>query len=607
MQLRKSKVSMAVAATLGMACLAPAASFGVTKYSVNTQNGAIPPGFGTLNASSRGDTLLFPFYTVANSAISNFSLTNTSDTQVVVAKVRFREQMHSVDVLDMHVILSPHDKFDFWLQDDGPNGRPMMHWDDNSCVVGPPSGAKSVEFNEAWQPFVTTDAQMRVGHMEVLGVVDLHDTILKPFAIHANGVPNDCGTLAQIIKSPASVAKLNTDDTTPPVIVDHALVSGGYGKLHSVDNVLVGRYIITIPGQGMEAGGDAIAIRDTNMADPILEGAPLPFGKWYATAQSSAPCSDNCRGFNLYAWDQSEWAHPHLGEMQNLAGFQRALGAIGVTGDWSNNPANRVNADWVVSFPSKYAYMDYVNGQWVMLYHPTGQDWLVPFFGSLGLLNWQTSSDGVWPWNSDLKAVFSVFGTEENSTGGVSPGDPIISIPNEMNVIGLHNETVSPDPMPSIIQVNGGDELSRQTVAFKLPNANRGWARMALRWPTQQVIDFDPLLDPIDPITGLVIPTPGSVCTGGAAGLIYADINPKDGVCDDLYHTSTGATDPTRPYVIGDVLDTKPDAVNCNWSADLCTPPFDAVTGIIFTTRATSDPTQNDASLTDLQKYGLIP
>lgn len=649
MKLRKSKVSMAVAATLGLACLAPSASFGSQeKYSVDT-------AAGTLATDSRGDTLLYPFYTVANGAVTNFSLTNTSATQVVVAVIRFREQLHSVDVFDMHVILSPRDKFDFWVADDGQNGRPVVHWDDNSCVVGPESGARSAEFREAWQPFVETDAQMRVGHMEVLGVVDISQTALGNYGVHQSGVPRNCRALASVFSSPARVSVLNENCSFEPgtltdgdvmrvdngTCITYPIVGGflaptpapgrsGYGYLRDVDNVLMGRYIVTIPGQGMEAGGDAIAIRDTNMANPENTGQGTA-RRWHATAHSPARCDSlnpsNCRTTDLYSWDTQEWSHPHLGEMFFLDGFQRALGAQVVAGDWSNNPGNRVNVDWVLSFPSKYAYLDYVQGaltifqivdgqvlitqaeldKWVLLNHPKAQDYRNDAW---------PNSDGVWTratsaangyapgftYNTNIGSIFSVYGTEENSTGGVSPGDPPLAIPNETNVFTLLNTAISEEPLPSVIQVNGGDELSRRIVPFNLTNTPRGWARMNLYWPGARAIDYD--------LNGI----PGITCTGLGNNQFGIDNDDAGNQCEDLYFTGngtpvgqfvSGTTIPgtMRPYRNGDSLDIIPDAVNCNWSPEYCTPPSDAVTGLIFTTRATSDPTQNDATLTELQKF----
>jgi hypothetical protein len=101
MKLRKSRLSLAVGVVLGAAAMIPATSFG---WSVNTDT-------GNLQSASGGDTLLFPIYTTVFPATTSFSVTNTSGTQTIAAKIRFREQEHSMDVLDFIVVLSPYDKF----------------------------------------------------------------------------------------------------------------------------------------------------------------------------------------------------------------------------------------------------------------------------------------------------------------------------------------------------------------------------------------------------------------------------------------------------------------------------------------------------------------
>ena len=129
MKLRKSRLTLAVGAMLGAAALMPAASFG---WSVDTIN-------GILSTNSGGDTLLFPIYTTVGTNATSFSTTNTGP-QTIVAKIRFREQERSMDVLDFIVIYSPYDKFDFYVSQGEGQERPIMAWEDSSCVVGPGAG-----------------------------------------------------------------------------------------------------------------------------------------------------------------------------------------------------------------------------------------------------------------------------------------------------------------------------------------------------------------------------------------------------------------------------------------------------------------------------------
>ena len=246
------------------------------------------------------------------------------------------------------------------------NPRPLMSWNDNSCVIGPiqpaPGTTGSVMFQSS--PFVPTNEQMSVGHLEVLGMADVSQVCVNPStgawasnsaqslggcapgtaslaaaATHVNGVPPNCALLGKVFVSAANVQSINA--------------GGGWTD---VDNVLVGRYAITIPNEGLEGQSDAIAIQNSDLtstaagATPTLVTSQSP---QLCTATAPANCTAN------YAWDTKNWDHPHLADMVNLASFQAALTTAAITGDWSNNPVNHVGVDWVLSFPDKYAYLDF--------------------------------------------------------------------------------------------------------------------------------------------------------------------------------------------------------------------------------------------------------
>jgi hypothetical protein len=477
MKIRKSQLSMAVSAALAAACLIPSVSLG---YSINTLAGA--PGTldtpGTLNTDSGGDVLLFPIYTTANGATTSFSVTNTSATQTVLTKVRFREQMHSMDALDFYVILSPSDKFDFTVSGGGANGRPVMSWKDNSCVVGPALGTadtlRSQEFPAAWTPYVAKDADLAVGHLEVLGLVALGTAQAAQAKHNTSGVPANCGALRTAFADPVAVQTLNKG-----------------GTFTDAGNVLVGRYVITVPNQGLEGGGDAIAIRDGNLARETVLGD----GSWHVTAQSGKLCADtaldsngngttapeemNCRTNSLYAWDTKEWDHPHLGEIESLAAFDDALAATKVAGDWSNNPVNSVGVDWVMSFPNKYVYLDYVSGAWVLLSHPK----------SIGAAA-DATVDGTWTTQDKadlcLSTKLNVYNTEElkaseQSVIEVSPGNlttTSLDFCNELNVFTLSTGTDT--VLDSVIQTTE----NRKVVTFPNLSVPRGWADLTIGWPT---------------------------------------------------------------------------------------------------------------------------
>jgi hypothetical protein len=119
---RKFKVTIMLkkrlSALLGTAALAAFASVPMqaSAFSVDVDN-------NTLRTDDSGDALVFPFYSTSTNlnttlnavtgARSSFSVTNTSETEAIAVKIRFREQMYSQEIFDFIVFLSPRDKFDF--------------------------------------------------------------------------------------------------------------------------------------------------------------------------------------------------------------------------------------------------------------------------------------------------------------------------------------------------------------------------------------------------------------------------------------------------------------------------------------------------------------
>lgn len=390
MNMKKSRVSIAISAVLSAACLAPATTYGVAIDVLNNR----------VADNDAGDALLFPFYTTTGSeagseATTSFSVTNTANATVAV-KIRFREQKVSYDALDFIAVLSPYDKFDFWVSP-GDNGRPVVTWDDTTCVVGPQPGATSAEFVDPTAYGLAntgvTAADLAVGHLEVLGMATLGDNAcvtssgmpstvepangrcaagdisLKAAATHSGSgaarEPANCQILMDFFSNQygnsVRAANLDTETGVTPFFQD-------------APNSLIGRYLVTIPGRGVEAGEKAISIQNSNLTaagDGVASPNPM-----YVTAQSADQCEQNAPGAEgnqfgncknaLYEWDTQEFAHPHLGDMRNLANLQGLMNAatgtptraLNLSGDWSVNPGNNVNVNWVVSFPNKYVYLD---------------------------------------------------------------------------------------------------------------------------------------------------------------------------------------------------------------------------------------------------------
>jgi len=474
MKVRRSRLSVAVGAVLSAAVLAPATALGVT-YDVSDSR---------VESDSGGDALLFPMYTTVNGATTSFSVTNRDDA-VAAIKIRFREQEHSMDVLDFIVVMSPEDKFDFWVSQ-GPNDeRPVMGWNDNSCVVGP--DGNSVTFPPPNTPFVTTNEQMQVGHLEVLGTRDLSETCYDPDASSASSrfyTSSSCDT-GDISVGDAAIHDETGEPANCDLLVD--LLSNPEDTYwinqcgsDDLENDLLGRYVITAGADGVEAGGDPLEIENTDLS---------------LYAQSNASCGEpddnqeDSAGYctSYYAWDAVAWDHPHLGNMFNLDGLQYTTSAEIVAGDWSNNPANAVGVDWVMTFFAKYAYLDYIaksecndSGSakaWCLLYEtPTNE-----------------GVDGIWTDESTLNTclvdnTLSVWDTEEAKATGnvnVSPGQrDTLDLCNEVNVFTLAAEEGAA-PRDSLIQTAD----RRAVIGFKNLDALRGWAELELPCNDNGLVD----------------------------------------------------------------------------------------------------------------------
>jgi hypothetical protein len=490
---------MAVASTVAAASLTPTLSWG---FSIDVSK--VAPN---LSSSSGGDTLIYPIYTTGDNggSTTSFSLTNTSPAEVVITKIRFREQLRSMDAMDFDIVLSPKDKFNFTVSK-APGQRPVMGWDgDTSCIVGPHAGATSYPFpitNATGQnnnSYVYDETALDAGHIEVLAMAALKpgDNIcydatagtvkyqetgcntgevnLATAATHVNGVPPDCADVRAVLISQDLTAQLN---------------AAGVGD---APNSLVGRYVITVPGKGIEGGGDAIAIQNSDL--------PL-------SAQSVDFCSASTNCVSSYNWDPREYDHPHLGDMPDgyLANFEAGMEAANVAGDWSNNPGNSVGVDWVMSFPTKYLYEDvtlppdltgatppegYPNFE-MLAETPHVQPKVLPAATATPLAD-------PWPWdlyNTQPQATFCLptdvvaFGTEEQSGTNqevVSPSPTAtLDFCNELNVLtfDINGQALE----PSYVATNDSNGDSRRTVvSFDVNSAKpvvNGWSALGLTWST---------------------------------------------------------------------------------------------------------------------------
>jgi hypothetical protein len=513
MTFRKSYLSLAVGATLAGAAAAPMPASAVSLV--------VDGAGGAFSADDSGDFLAYPFYTVANGTRTSFSLTNTSDHAIAV-KVRFREQQYSMDVWDTIVFLSPFDKWDFFVQqspDDPNTPQVVIPATEETCTMiepgGFPSKFRTSSFNGGSGVLNGPEnGRWTVGHAEVVGMV-----VLDGAEYSAGGAELDLGEMTKVknnvgdfgitgcsVLRDAFANNGNLNKVTFPGPASGSVL--GQGPFHDVPNVLIGRYLIDGgENSGVEAGDAAIPVKDL-----FLRGFPV--------AQSPAACAsarsrenpangnDNPRCSSAYAWDQAQWDHPHLGDMVNLGFYDLddLTEALALQGDWSNNAANMVGTDWIVSFWDKYVYLDFTNclfntdeKAWCDVTPPyrTGQPYELAALGFCGSLS---------PFNDDIGSVprstiscdeapaacldLAALGwdiDEQQAFTPVSPGNGL-EICNEVNVLSFANydpATDSFDLRPSLIQQqeDSGTPFARTVIAWNTLEDVRGWADLALKWP----------------------------------------------------------------------------------------------------------------------------
>jgi hypothetical protein len=517
------------------------------------------PGGQVVNIDG-GDTLIYPFYTTktqeGGAVGTNFSLSNTSD-QTVMVKLRFREQTVCRDVLDFIAVLSPYDDFSFTVMAGGDGGRPVLRWQDNSCLVVPDpvvdvpaaNGRAAIKHISFPATSGASAEEMAAGHLEIFGIAALGDAgsmavvdhksgtegINVRSCVNDRGVPNgrtDCSSPVGTNISLAAAARHNANGMPPncDIINKFVGVSSSVRAANTINvdrvkypnhlffgdapNSLMGRYLVTIDGEGIEAGADPVTIRNSDVTNEVWRDAGDVERSLvrYVTSQTSDPCFNadspnaatrNCRGSKGWDdplansngrltntdiaptnWAYRDWDQPDIGSMpttpaqgaqlqvNRLANLQTwtRYGADGVdsslSGPWSINPVNNVSVNWIISFPVKYVYFSGGNN---------GSNPRAPAGREVGL------PVGVaWPSYCPSSVVPRFWDREENEAFSfrVSPGGSILNFCNEVNVLNLHPDDVV--PLPSMIQTTKYLKAASFFFDSEVTEDVRGWAWMPL-------------------------------------------------------------------------------------------------------------------------------
>jgi len=488
-----------------------------------------------------GQVLIFPYYTVRGGWLTTISVTNTSATDIVAAKVRFHEAYNSRDVMDFNVILSPSDVWNAWVADSA-NG-PILYTIDRTCTTpqipvgaGQPfqglnSFGTASYTGTAWDGGPTTVDRMREGHVEVImmGTANVARVTALPAAnparglllgaIHnqANGTPPGCAALATAFQAPpvgnvatfVSATGLKTQFGYPD--------AGGVVPVlpNSTANPLKGAFTLVNAGLGWSAGSTPLTLANFWTSPTVGFGVANNLVSMMASTgvTAGAPPLGYTLSFNEPTLTAANTASALLNPFTGLLSAPTApngadavsvlINHTNVINDWSRrtDPAGwTTDTDWVVTFPTKHFYVDN---------HPANQysgratgrpnlppavaggpapnavfaEWFVRDLGGANpILNGQ-SCDAL---------VYDIYNREEQPpTGGIwSPGgDPQLCY--ETNVLTFDGSNILRSNAATLSSINGlPGEAGWLNLAFLNPTGIPATAGGALVPPARPAIGF---------------------------------------------------------------------------------------------------------------------
>ena len=305
----------------------------------------------------RGDLALVPYYTVRGQWVTGIHIVNTSDrTQVV--KFRFRRATDGMDALDFNVVMSPRDVYAGFLSDDR-NGTIAWSSPDSTCT------APATQANRLTMPPIYR-VGAESGYVEIIAMGQAADD--QPIALAAKhsattSMPLDCAAVRSNFFADGSNTAgaeqrgvLSNSQTYQPGISsasDTTIKDGGTNIYTDSGNVLKVSYFIRDNATGIEFGDNAVHIAD------FLD---LPS----ITNQQYGIGSGDLNGFEFPDLDGT--GLPGTGTVTgnnptivrnrfNRLRRSDVLGAASILNEWSANPANGVQMDWVVTLPGQYTML----------------------------------------------------------------------------------------------------------------------------------------------------------------------------------------------------------------------------------------------------------
>ena len=436
--------------------------------------------------SERGDLALVPYYTVADDWVTGIHIVNTSEhTQVV--KVRFRRATDAMNALDFNLVLSPRDVYAGFLSDDA-NGTIAWTSPDSTCTT-PAAQDQRLTMPDIYR------AGAETGYVEIIAMGRPTDET-QPIAVAAKhraaspsatgastaSAPLDCDAVrsnffadgSSATGKPGVVNRSTTWQRANAAFANAAsanatLKTGGRNTYVDSGDVLKVSYFIRDNATGIEFGDNAVHISN-------FLGAPA------LTNQQYSVLSGDLNGFDFPDLNGGVPLSGAGGASIERARFKalRAPGALGVSAmlnEWSTNPANGVEMDWVVTLPGQYVMLKLP--QYAAALAGAGRPW-APTVNSAGRLvaNRACPRDPI-PASGTAPAVaecdyrdqpvqlsFTAYNREKLSSAGGTASELVVSPPSPGTTVRTFLPKVA-----NVISFGGNSALGRTDVTV---NANLG-------------------------------------------------------------------------------------------------------------------------------------
>ena len=336
---------------LALAAAVSAASLGYTGNAVS----AAHPEVAT---NDLGDLALVPYYTVRGQWVTGIHIVNTSDmTQVV--KFRLRRATDGMNALDFNLVMSPKDVYAGFLSDDE-NGNISWTSPDTTCTVPATQGNRFT-----MPPLYRAGAES--GYVEIIAMGQADDK--QPIAVAAKhsattSMPLDCAAVRSNFFADGRVPTTGTnavtgirgvvdnDTTYQPGIAsatEAMIKDGGENTYMDSKNVLKVSYFIRDNGTGIEFGDNAVHIAD------FLREASI-------TNQQYGTSAGDLNGLDFPDLNGTGMAGDAAANATrnrfNMLRRHDVLGMSYIINEWSANPANGVQMDWVVTLPGQYTMLN---------------------------------------------------------------------------------------------------------------------------------------------------------------------------------------------------------------------------------------------------------